>query len=201
MFSSKKVFCTLSTLLVLTASASFAENIDLGRNLSAHVGAYCPTDGNIKDAVGAAWLDLGLSYKISGTPISEHSLGIGWIQGTKSYNGYDYDGFWSADTSVRMVPITYTYKTKPKTNPKVYFGGGAGMYLTRISASYSSYDGDMNAGESQTRYAVHLVAGTTLSENISADVRYTQFLDNDTENEYDPKPNLSGLSLNIGARF
>ena len=186
-------------LLVVLCVPVFAQKADIGSGISLSVGVYCPTDGNVKDSVGARLLDVQLGYTVSKNATSSQIVEIGLISGSKTITTPTVE---SNKNEFRMIPITYTYKVTPKTGT-FYWGGGAGVYLGHSKNTYTDLTvttpvADVQT-ESKTKFGLHVLAGVDVSKNISVDLRYTKVLGKSNFDQL--SLGLDGISLSLTGRF
>ena len=131
--NARRVLFSLSAVLVLwsaTATAVHAQTQFIPKP-RLKIGAFFPSDSNLKDATSSTWIKVGADI---GIPIVGLRAGI----------DYAFDG------SNRIVPITITQIFQPSAvvvKSPVYGGIGIGMWNAHI------------AGESATRFGLRGVVG------------------------------------------
>lgn len=170
----------LITGLLLTVTASFADQFDMGK-VSGRIGVFMPSNSAAKDDFGSSWLDLQLGYKVASTPKADSIVECGWIGSSKSVDG--------VDLKFHMIPLTYTYKMKSPSNPKFYYGGGGGLYFCKASVGSSGFD---FSSDTETKLGIHGFAGVSMTDTLGAELRYTKLLDTS---------DFDGFSLDISGRF
>ena len=208
----RKGFTILVALLLIGAATTVgAQQADMGNGLSVQLGFYMPKDSEVKDVVGSNWLSLGLNYRVAATETVEHLVSLGYIRasGKTTDLGSTYiPGYGNVDISMEvkgsLIPLTYTYKTRPSADQKFYFGGGGGLYFSKTTLTATGGGVSESVDTTDTKPAIHILAGVNLSDKFMAEVRYTHFLSKSKIIEYQGESadaDLSGLSFSLGASF
>ncbi|MEN6356141.1 MAG: outer membrane beta-barrel protein [Armatimonadota bacterium] len=196
-------YCVLLMVVALCLSVmpAYAQNVEVGKGLSLAFGMYRPSDSDIKDGLGSNWFSANLSYKLSETDKTESYVGLGYIKAegkswTDTYEVGEAIVTDKTDTDGHIIPLTYTIKTKPQGMSKFYYGGGGGIFFSKLEANSSVFGkGDV----SDTLFGVNLLAGVKFSQKLSLELQYTRMLNDVKVDEEDY--NLSGLSLSLSGSF
>ena len=191
----------LVVLISLVACPMVIAVDEAGQDFLLSAGLYRPTDGDIRDATSSNWLSVALGYKVSSTPVADHIVEIGYTGASGDARETDEDVWMKA--KVLIVPLTYTYMTRPREGSKFYYGAGAGIYFCRTTVDIDD-DGDLSSVKtSDTKFGLHLVGGVMLSDSISVELRWNKMLGDakvfESQGETEKK-DLSGISLMITGR-
>lgn len=189
--------CTLASFVV--AGVAFAQWEQNDREkLGIGFSTFMPSNGNVNDVVGSAWLGPKIMYNLAFDERDRPTSIVSAALLAKEGQNYGYDG--------SMFNLTYT-KLKRFSNARSswYAGGGAGVYFTDFNPR--------PAGESENALGmgIHVVGGRDLGRWAFVEARYDMMTNKPTlsipapteTNPYNRElrdVSMSGLSLTIGIR-
>jgi hypothetical protein len=199
MFGKRVMIPLTIVFLLLIMSSAYAAQYDISKNMSLKLGAFMPTDSDVKDVLGDTWFDARLGYFVKNTPKCAELVELGWIGKDKSF---DYANAFDQGTEhfkAHMIPLTYTYEMKAPSH--FYYGGGAGVYFTKLSFRNTGFDFVNNVpysfseSRSSTKLGFHALAGYDFTKSLGAEFRYT-FITSKIEGE-----RLDGWTISLTGKF
>lgn len=168
--------------LLGTGAAAQTDTIPAAEKpLTLKLGAFLPTNGTVKKAVGNTWFSAGAEYAFS--PLAEEP-------GLTPLVYVDYAGASKHGLAVNYIgigPGARYYLTPPGagTTP-IYIGGGIGGYFLHASGDGSSLN--------KTKFGFKVDAGIEFQQQYLVEVNYTN-AGSDSGTRFD------GVGLQVGARF
>lgn len=203
---------TVLVLLACVVSALGVQAAEGENGVLLQAGVYAPKDGGVRDELGSTWFNIGLDFKVARGRKVDHFAGIGWIRAKGETLIADLDRInpafvpevSRAETELRIIPVTYTQRSRPAGQTGFYAGGGAGVYFSKgeISATYPAET--LNYDKSDAVLGVHFLGGAAIAGTVNVELRYTWMLGKTNLADiqgFNWERDISGLSLNIGARF
>ena len=184
----KTIIGLMLALVVLAGSAAVAQDGNVAKGFSLSAGAYRPTQSSARDNLGSTWLDIRLGYKMGENEMADQEVAIGWI-------GAEGETIGGVDTDARMIPLTYSYRTRPKADSKFYYGAGIGAYFTKVENINGAGVVTSGVDESKTKAGLQGLVGFMVSDKISVEAGYTAIMGKVQDQ------NLSGFSLSLRGTF
>lgn len=164
------------------------------------LGAYFPTDSNVKDAVGSTMFQYGLSYDFAKTQATNPVTFNAYIDGALR-TGDETIGGQNFDTEFTLTGFGVglrSYFTPATAGTRLYGGAGIGAYSARVKASRTENNVTVSASESSTKFGGKLLVGGEINQGFLAELSYT-FVDKVSLGGENYNP--SGVGLTIGYRF
>jgi opacity protein-like surface antigen len=156
------------------------------------IGAFFPTDGDVKDAIGSTFLSYGVSYDFFKTNVANPITVGAYIDGAtnskKNFGVTDRLTYWG------IGPVGRYYFT-PVTSPvRIYGGAGVGAYFIDLKSSVSVDGVTYSASDNKDRFGGKLLAGVESGQGLFGELDYT-FISKIEDT------NPGGWNLGVGYRF
>jgi|GEM_PF-3593695 len=172
-----KLVCVV-VLLALVCGAACAQNVELGKGLSASFGVFRLQDSDARDVAGTGY-GIVLEKQLPSQFKLPLSVSLGYIYASNTFAG--------ADVRLTNVPLFLNTKFNLGQSGKAYYGAGIGFDYAKLNVNVAGLNAD------DTNFAWQIFAGTKFGTNdkFFADVKYMDgTLDANT-----------GLMFNIGGTF
>jgi hypothetical protein len=178
----------ISTGLATTASAQTKagttadETVKVLKPFRIKVGAFFPTDGDAKDALGSTFISYGVSYDFLKTQAANPLIISAYVDGyNKSKSGNRLN-------SIGVGPeLRYYFNPVVATPTRFYAGAGIGAYFLNAKA-------DNGDSENKTKFGGKVFGGLEFGPGFFGEVDYT-FISK--VEDFNP----SGIDLQVGYRF
>jgi hypothetical protein len=165
------------------ATASSTPTGKLQKPWRLKIGAFFPTDGDVKDSLGNTFFSYGVSYDFVKTQVETPiTLGVYVDGATKSKDG-------GRLSYVGLGPSARYFFTPVVAPVRFYGGAGLGPYFVTVKAGDS---------KNKTAFGGKLLAGVESNQGIFGELDYT-FISSVSVGGDDVKP--SGFNLSVGYRF
>lgn len=199
--------------IVLTVSAACAQPDADHRGVFLQGGAYAPADSSARGELGSAWLNIGADVRVASGRRIDHYAGVGWVRaGGRTLTedlgrinpAFDTEVI-SVETEFRMIPFTYTQRTRPAAGTGFYAGGGVGLNFTsgKVRATSPALE-TLSYDNNDAVLSVHVIGGAVVANTMVVEARYTLLFSEvkiaDIQ-DFSYQHNLSGLALTLGVRF
>lgn len=150
-------------IVVVSASVASAQS-NLPNSFGLKLGAFFPSDGTVRDAVGKTGFDIGVSYYLTDQPASQGSIDLDLFR----VGGSNY---------FQAISLGYTgryYANKPGTDNAPYIGFSAGISFNRVSASTSGSGGSggSSVSENKTQPYGEILAGYRFAKGTGVEAFY-----------------------------
>lgn len=208
----KTVVFALLAALLLVSVASAEICVEPAKTLpteeSAKVlisgGIYWPTSSDTGDLFDTVWLNVGLEYKVAQGRKIDHYAGVGWLHASGAdFVVHTEAGTGTADSSLDVIPISYTQRWRPNPRSRFYAGGGLDLFITL--ASFTIVNGGVTTDDDTTDVipGLHALGGYAFTDNIRLEARYTVL---DKADVFDSlgtrlEENFDGLGVTLVAAF
>ena len=165
----------LAVLAPATASAQ-----DVQKPVTLKLGAFFPSNGDVKKALGNTWLAAGLEYAIqkpaaaTGSPLNAVTplIYLDYAGKSKKVNGIDLDG----RTINLGVGVKYYAPTQGAVTVRPYIGAGIGAAFVHAKSSQTTTNGEVTTTTSvtkdQTNFGYKINGGVEFAQNYLVDVAY-----------------------------
>ena len=168
-------------LLGTGASAQTTDAAPVVKPITIKLGAFFPTNGALKNAVGKTWFTAGADYAFSKLGDQQNLMPLVYA---------DYAGTNKSGLTVDYVgvgPGARYYLTAPGVSTTTpYVGGGVGAYFLHASGNGASYN--------KTKFGFKVNAGIEFQQLYLVEVNYTN-AGSESGTRFD------GIGLQVGARF
>ena len=148
------------------------------------LGAFLPSNGDVKDAVGSTLFGYGVSYDFLKTNLNNPVTIGAYIDGATGSKSHD--GIKARLSYIGVGPMARYYFTPVVAPIRFYGGAGLGAYFVNAKAGGDS--------RNKTELGGKLLAGVESGQGIFGELDYTFISKFD-----DVKP--SGINLAVGYRF
>jgi len=206
----------LGTALILLAVVSSPGGTNqptdpIGSATPANASASSSTGGSFQDEVTSVSYSTGIEVRVASNDQVDHYIGLGVMKanaravrslGTKASSLGS--SLLRVETGLFVMPITYTQRTHPSSKGGAYLGGGGGVYISRASVDIAYPGGSPQATTTDFVPSLHILAGLSLKNTATAEVRYTWMFRDCRLADIDAlrwRRDLSGFSLTLSARF
>lgn len=172
-----------TALCGLTLAGAQAQSADqVVKPVTIKLGAFFPSNGNLKDSVGKTWLTAGGDYAFSKQGEGQSLMPLGYVD----YAGKSSHGLNASYVGVGGGFRYYTSAPGATTGANPYLGAGIGAYFLHGSANGDSVN--------KTRFGFKLNAGVEFRQTYLLEATYTNAGSvNGTR--------LDGFGIQAGVRF